>query len=344
MAQRITSRTANRAFVGLPLCRDDALLESSAEYAKMVYQGAVFIHALPESLKPILGPAFGLLSKGYRKKCMDVLVPAIRTRLEERNSRKDGQEKPNDAMEWIIEHSARQVGSGRSVEAALVAERLLILQLVSTYTVALTLAPLIVNIYSHPRSAEFVAGLREECERVSAAHGGSLSSREAIDQLYRVDSAVRESMRVSPFAVINPLRLVGKGGLTYSKEGVIPAGTTIGLPIQEVQHDPENYENPLEFDPFRFSRPFEGLSPADPGRIKQELGSKATKTFLPFSYGKHVCPGRWYAMQTLKIVLSHLVINYDVEFVGQRQKTGSFLSANMPPERDEIRVVRRKGF
>ncbi|KAH7041292.1 cytochrome P450 [Microdochium trichocladiopsis] len=372
-AQRITSRTANRAFLGLPLCRNETLLQECASYAKMVYQGAVFIGALPESLKPMLAPVFGLLSKSHRRKCMDILVPAVKGRLQQWSSRKGQEVMPNDALQWIIEHSARQQGAGNNksstsegIDADLVAQRLLVLQIVSTYTVALTLAPLIVNLYSSPRSPEFIAGLREECERVAASsHDGSLSSREAVDKLFRVDSAVRESMRVSPFAVINPLRIVGGAGLTthlpggggdddMTKSGgkiFLPPGTTIGLPIQDVQHDVDNYpDSPLEYDAFRFSGPFESpLAPTDNdndhgdyARDQQELASKATKTFLPFSYGKHVCPGRWYATQTLKQIVAYMVMHYDVEFVGDKSRPGSFLSANLPPEKDEIRVVRRR--
>ena len=35
--------------------------------------------------------------------------------------------------------------------------------------------------------------------------------------------------------------------------------------------------------------------------------------FLPFGYGRHACPGRYFAACKLKIMLAHTVLNYDVK-------------------------------
>jgi hypothetical protein len=34
---------------------------------------------------------------------------------------------------------------------------------------------------------------------------------------------------------------------------------------------------------------------------------------LPFGHGKHSCPGRYFAACELKLILAHLVMNYDVK-------------------------------
>ncbi|RYP81521.1 hypothetical protein DL769_001929 [Monosporascus sp. CRB-8-3] len=325
------SRTANRALIGLPLCRNEALLEQSSLYAKMVFQGATLIGALPAFLRPLLGPIVGLTSKRYAANCREILIPYIEERLNEWHTREG-----NDALQWIIEQCAK--GGRTTVEADTIAQRLLILQLVSIYTTAYALTNIIINLYSSKQKDDFVAGIREECNRVSREHGG-LSTREAIDKLYRVDSAVRESMRISPFGIITPTRIVAPGnGLILGDGIVLPPGTRVGVPFQGVHHDSRYYKNPLQYDAFRFSRKFEGSGDAGRQAEEQELNVTVSKSFLTFGYGKHVCPGRWYTSQTLKQALVYLVQNYEIEFVGEREEPGTFLNAVMPPVKTQIKV------
>jgi cytochrome P450 monooxygenase-2 len=70
--------------------------------------------------------------------------------------------------------------------------------------------------------------------------------------------------------------------------------------------DPEIYENPLEFDPYRFVR------------LRQQEGKQNQAHFvstgpahLGFGHGKHSCPGRFFASNELKVLLCHMVMKYD---------------------------------
>ncbi|OTA89151.1 hypothetical protein M434DRAFT_374078 [Hypoxylon sp. CO27-5] len=335
---QVVSRTANRAFIGLPLCRDETLLNQSALYAKMVFQGATLISALPAWSRPILGPVIGLTSKKYAAGCKAILVPYVEQRLRMWSS-KEGVGMPNDALQWMIEQSAK--GNHANVEPEIIAQRLLILQMVSTYTTAYALSNIIINLYSSKRKDEFVEGLVEECNRVSRGNGGLLT-KEAIDSLYRVDSAVRESMRVSPFGVVTPIRIVAPGQTLNFGHGVhLPGGTRIGIPLKGVQHDSRYYPNPSQYDAFRFSRKFEGLADTSLQAKEQELNVSISQSFLTFGYGKHVCPGRWYTSQTLKQALAYIVQHYEVECVGKPKEMGSFLNSILPPEEAQILIRRR---
>ncbi|RYO75688.1 hypothetical protein DL766_007064 [Monosporascus sp. MC13-8B] len=331
------SRTANRALIGLPLCRNETLLEQSSLYAKMVFQGATLIGALPSFLRPLLGPIVGLTSKRYGASCREILVPYVEEILNEWHTKK-GVSMPNDGLQWMIEQCEK--GGRTTVEADTIAQRLLILQLVSIYTTAYALTNIIINLYSSKQKDIFVAGIREECNRVSREHGG-LSTGEAIDKLYRADSAVRESMRISPFSIIAPIRIVSPGKSLILGNGIVlPPGTRVSAPFQGVHHDSRHYENPLQYDAFRFSRKFEGPSDAGPHAGERELNVTVSKSFLTFGYGKHVCPGRWYTSQTLKQALVYLVQNYEIEFIGEREEPEAFLNAVMPPMKTQIKVRR----
>jgi hypothetical protein len=67
-----------------------------------------------------------------------------------------------------------------------------------------------------------------------------------IESLYRVDSTIRESMRVSDVSVTSLHRDVTSGQLDIGNGIVIviPPGVRIGFPTQNIHLDPSNYESP----------------------------------------------------------------------------------------------------
>ncbi|KAI1778088.1 cytochrome P450 [Hypoxylon cercidicola] len=332
---KIIGRTANRTFIGLPLCRNETLLEQSTLYAKTVFQGATLITALPPLLRPLLGPIIGLTAKKYASNCMRILEPYVKDRL---ILHQEKDKIPNDALQWMIEESVK--GHSGEASARTIAHRLLILQMVSTYTTTYALVNIIINIYGSDSRADILAGLRSECDRVAEAHHG-LTTKEAINQLYRVDSAVRESLRVSPFAVIAPLRMTALDKVLDLDGVSLPPGTRLGVPFQAVHHDERFYEKPLEYDAFRFSREFEGLHDYKLRAAQQQLAVNTSESFLTFGYGRHVCPGRWYTAQTLKQALAYIVQNHDVELVGKPAQSKSMLNTILPPFGSTMRIRRR---
>ena len=69
------------------------------------------------------------------------------------------------------------------------------LNMVAIHTTSMTITNTLLSLYDSPRAQEFVEGLREECERVLAQHGGQWS-KAAVNGLHRVDSTIKEAMRL----------------------------------------------------------------------------------------------------------------------------------------------------
>src|ERR1700761_4429551 len=100
--------------------------------------------------------------------------------------------------------------------------------------------------------------------------------------------------------------------LTLSDGTHLPTGTTISIPADAVGSDPTNYPNPEEFDAWRFVKlrsQKEGVT----SNYHQLVTSNKTSLF--FGYGKHACPGRFFAAAEIKLILAHLIMNYDIELV-----------------------------
>jgi cytochrome P450 len=202
----------------------------------------------------------------------------------------------------------------------------------------------VLNLYGGPSKDDFLVGLEAECKSVSVLYNG-LSTPEAVEALHRVDSTIRESMRISDVAVTSLNRDVTSGQLDIGNGVTIPQGVRMTFPTQNIHLDPDNYEDPLRFDAFRFSRKYEGIEEPAQQRKAQERETLVTPTlsWLPFGYGRHACPGRWFAAQTMKQALAYIVMNYDVELIGKPIKRMALLNTMVPPVQTQMRIRRKPG-
>lgn len=70
------------------------------------------------------------------------------------------------------------------------------------------------------------------------------------------------------------------------------------------------FENPREFDGHRWIR----LRDV-PGKEHSAHLVAVTRDHIGFGLGEHACPGRFFAANELKIVLCHLLLKFDWDFV-----------------------------
>lgn len=109
--------------------------------------------------------------------------------------------------------------------------------------------------------------------------------------------------------------------------------------------DEDNYEEPLKYDPFRFSRHREAPSSAD--KEKKPTFVTTAPHHLPFGHGKHACPGRFLVDFELKMIIAYVLTNYDIRFpeeYGNKRPPNKWLmEVNMPPKGVQLLVKRRRG-
>ena len=170
----------------------------------------------------------------------------------------------------------------------------------------------------------------------------------------KLDSCFRESQRVNSFVTLGlGRRVVGKDGVTTPEGLHIPRGNQVCVPGYAMHHDPEVYEAPDEFRPFRFSdmrkvTEGNGAAAEDKEAAQASYLSRArkqwattTNDFLGFGHGRGACPGRFFAAAELKLMLAHLVLNYDFEIMEKRPRNMWFALNRVPPMEQTIRVKRR---
>lgn len=243
-------------------------------------------------------------------------------------------------MQWLIATAAK--GGPDQLNSTRIANRLIALMTPLIFAVCYVFSHAVLDIYASLDKDEFISGLYAECKEVSEKHNG-LGTAEAVDSLYRIDSAIRESMRTSDVAVTNLFRDVTAGGVDLGHGVTVTKGTRMAFPTQNIHMDPEYYEDPEKFDAFRFSRGFEMLDEASLQARAQERELVVTPTlsFFPLGYGRHACPGRWFAAQTMKQALAYIVLNYDVELIGKPITRKALVNTMVPPVDSKMRIRRK---
>ncbi|KAI0173475.1 cytochrome P450 [Hypoxylon sp. FL1284] len=330
---RVISRVSQRILIGLPLSRDESLLETSRQYANSLLVGGAIINFFPPAFRWIVAPLVTLRSRYFQSRFVNILVPVVEERIRYWEAGRD--DNPDDFLQWMIPICAKE-GAGQ-LDATRIALRLVSLLTPLIFAVCYVFSHCVLDIHGSASRMDVLEGLREECVRVSAEHPG-LDTTESVGSLFRIDSALRESMRLSDVAVTNLHRDVTSGELDVGNGIRIGPGVRMVFPTQNVHMDPENYKDPRVYDAFRFSRPHENAK----GHIRErELITTTTPTFLPFGYGRHACPGRWFAAQLMKQALAYMVLNYELELFGEPVRRKALLNTMVPPVNAQVRVRRR---
>lgn len=152
-----------------------------------------------------------------------------------------------------------------------------------------------------------------------------------------------------------------KKDFKFSDGTVIPAGAKVGTPSLFVHRDPTMYENPEEFDGFRFSRMREENTGSQ--NVKNAMVS-TDPAYQVFGQGKHawwvlqthpppwrkvfsalttVCysPGRVFAVNEMKLILSTLIMRYDIKLVpGTKPKPFFIGTLCLPDTKLEVLLKR----
>ncbi|KAG6816479.1 hypothetical protein H0H93_008055, partial [Arthromyces matolae] len=295
---KIVSRSSNRLFVGLPLCRNADYRDLNIEFTIDVIKAAQLINLFPNILKPLVGRLLTNVESQIQR-AMSHLRPIIEDRLDkEAEYGKDWTGKPNDALSWLL-----QLAEGKQRTVRDLTLRILSLNFAAIHTTSMAFTQILFDLAANP---SFVPALRQEVETVIREEG---FSKVSFHKMVKLDSFIKESQRLGGNGVVSMSRKVLKD-FTFSDGTVVPAGNNIAVANFSMHHDEVNYSDPLSFDGFRFSKMRELQAE---GFSKHQMVA-LTHEYLVFGHGKHACPGRFFAVNELKGLLAHVLVNYDVSF------------------------------
>ncbi|KAI1342223.1 cytochrome P450 [Xylariaceae sp. FL0016] len=347
----VVGQAASRFTVGLPLCRDKQYLKDSFQMVDRLVLNAGLTGACPLVLRPIVGRLVCSGMTTIVERIKKALAPTYRDRLEIIQAAEDqAVPEPSDHLQMMLRFAKSQRPQElHDLDA--ITRRIIVANFASMHQTAMQVTNLLINILDSDKEFNTIAILRDEATRIVGSRTDGTQpawTKTKVSQLIRADSAARETLRLHSFGNRSVFRKVMVDDLVTEDGIKLPKGAMLSFLGYPPQTEHEMYDDPLKYDPFRFSRAREAAADAGgrPGLSNLSFVSTSPQ-HLPFSHGKHACPGRFLIDFEMKMVLAYVLMNYDIEFPneyqGKRPPQRWMAEATVPPPGVKLRVRRRKG-
>ncbi|OQE41217.1 hypothetical protein PENCOP_c005G04173 [Penicillium coprophilum] len=290
VALALMLRMIGRVLVGNPLCRDPDAISLFMRYGSAVPVSGHQISWLPRILRPFLGPRFA--ASRMQVELSNLIVDDMM-----RNA--DAKDDQLTLAQWVWRWTERETpGEFTPFDVAGL--------LVSSIFGAVHTAGSVLTktLYELTQRPEYIEILRSEVEQAISEHGGV--GRESIEAMTKLDSFIKEIMRLQPVGPAAVHRVMKKD-YTFKNGVKLPKGTLVYAPNTQLHMDERHYDQPKEFDALRFHKL--GQESGKPNNYKIAGSSPKTRQF---GDGKHACPGKQLAADLLRIIMAHFLLNFDV--------------------------------
>jgi cytochrome P450/nitrite reductase/ring-hydroxylating ferredoxin subunit len=242
------------------------------------------------------------------------LVNAEQARLAAEPSRA---ERPSNFLEAMV--SARD-RDGRPFSDDMIFGNLMTMLLAGEDTTAYTLAWAVHQLCD---SSDSVKQVRQEADRLLGASDAA-GDIETAHKLVWAGAVANETMRLRPVA---PFLLLEAKADTVVGDLLVVAGTRVAVLMRPAARDPRYFVEPQAFRPERW--------------LEEIAGPHDASVHFPFGSGARICPGRLLAVLEMKLLLSMLYKNFEVERVGNAEEVQERFAFTMSPSGLKVRLRRR---
>ncbi|KAL2195584.1 cytochrome P450 [Corynascus similis CBS 632.67] len=295
----IIARAASSVFVGPEKADDPEWLDLVQGYVLAYFTGVRDLHGYPPWSRSIVHWFLPSAIACRRYMCRArVLMNEVLRERQRKNDRAvlEGKQQPdyNDALAWV------QAASGGRAEAG---DAQLSLAMAALFTTTELFRQVLIELARHP---ELVDPLMSEVSAQLSAQGISVA---ATSNMVLLDSFLKEAQRQSS-GLVTLERIASKS--TILPDGkVILRGSHIMVDSAALW-DTELYPDPHQFDARRFL-------------LKRQEGDQSSRfvqsslSYNVFGGGRHICPGRFFVSNELKLALAHLLFKYDIRLAKNYQ-------------------------
>ncbi|KAF7347451.1 Ent-kaurene oxidase [Mycena venus] len=290
----LIARISNRAMLGTTLCRNETFLHDVIRFAETVVLYAQLLAWFPKMLR---SPIYFLASSKYGgpREPTKVLIPHLKGLIAEKGQ---GLESSKTIADFLLNHAPPE----EIANPELFAMRVLNLNFGSIHTSSIFGSHALFHLAS--LSEGELDGIRHEIVEALDSEGGY--NKASLSKMRKLDSTLREVGRFYGLGPIGLNRVLVKPAVLEDGT-IVPPGYNIAIPLKGLHFDPSVYPEPEKFDCFRFSK----LRETEESDVKHGF-TTIERNFVPFGLGRHACPGRFFASMELKIMLAHMLLNYDI--------------------------------
>ncbi|KAB8277388.1 cytochrome P450 [Aspergillus minisclerotigenes] len=292
---KIVAQLSSRIFLGDQICRNPNWLRITVDYTVDAFKAAEELRLWPKMFRSIVALFLPSCRKirAELQEAQDIIGPVLDARRKDKQGAISAGKEPeryNDAMEWLEE-----CAKGRSYEPAF---GQLIFSVAAIHTTSDMLTQVLYDLCG--RDA-LIQALREEVITVVQEEGWK---KPTLYKLKLMDSVLKESQRLKPISLVS-MRRVATADVKLSDGTFITKGTFLAVSSDRMW-DSEIYPNPLEFDGYRFLKLREV-----PGHESSAQVVSPSPEHMGFGFGRHACPGRFFAINEVKIALCHILLKYE---------------------------------
>ncbi|KZL75804.1 cytochrome p450 oxidoreductase [Colletotrichum incanum] len=349
---KISALMLSRIFIGRPISRRPEWLRSAIGYTMDLMRARHALNRYPYWLRLFIGKYLPEVKQmqSHLESGKTILMPIVEKLVKEKAAAQNqhvwADEKPlqhymsdEEALEfddaqgtfcsWLLKYTIIPKGATQEDIATSLALNQLALSWVSIHSVSFTVTRAMYDMATRP---EYFAPLRQEIEDVLLQDGFTVDDkgrrvmqRASYVKLRKLDSFLRESMRLCPNKLVNMARIV-QTPITLSTGHTLPAGTRIGVPVYHVMTSPSTQQSyaetagmtpASEFDGFRFYK------------LRQQEGNEnkfhyitTTSDYLSWGLGTHSCPGRFFSSTAIKVLFVEMLRFWDFRLVGDVDRKG----------------------
>ena len=180
------------------------------------------------------------------------------------------------------------------------------------------------TIYLMTKFSEYQTKLQAEVDEILGDHQ-SIQEYEATHQFKFLESIAYETMRLKPVAPVllfQPESDVEIEGYEFKK------GTRILVHFRHGAMQEENFTNGKSFYPERWMK-------------ESKCPMHSMEAYIPFGGGPRFCPGKNLAILEMKLVLSMLFKNFDVEMITPHEDITEILAFTMMASDFKVRLKNR---
>ncbi|OAP58405.1 hypothetical protein AYL99_07495 [Fonsecaea erecta] len=156
--------------------------------------------------------------------------------------------------------------------------------------------------YFVSKDATIQKKLIEEIDEAWAEHGDNLGGRNlGPDSMPYLNAVINESLRMVPPAPNGNQRTTPKGGCFIDGK-YLPENTQVSCQPTFMAHDARSFTKPELFVPERWI-----------DEKRDPMWNHDTRSFIPFSAGQYICPGKALAYLEMRLLLAHVFKDFSFE-------------------------------
>jgi cytochrome P450 len=349
----IVNQTGSRFTVGLPLCRNRSYLRDVMSTIDSIVANAGATGFFPEWLRSSVGRVICWPTHRKIANLEKYYDGEFKERI--RELEEDSPNQKVDMLQKMLRHARKHRPEELATDQ--MTRRMCMSSLAFVYLASYTTTNILINLLASDKQHDTVAALREEAEAFVAKYPDpkKLWTRANAADMVRADSVMRESLRLNTVPTRAVVRKVMVDGVVTDAGVALPRGSLVSFVSQPMHVDADRFSDPMSYDPFRFVRLRESADqgPSKSSPDSSEAGGNwnqhsflSTANLLVFGRGKNSCPGRFLMDFQLKMMLSHLVLNYDIklpdDYKGQKPPNTWVLEFIFPAKGAKFQVRRRK--